>query len=137
LEARALLRINKDATITFLRMRADGLNALAGRRGVAADVGFISYFSQGNICDLSGLVNGRGLAAASNEVRARSCAAQSPEFAFLDSTQRESLQPYLDLRSWVKIDEFPHSNAFAVREVHELLVRTEIAADVLQRNVGD
>ena len=46
----------------FDSMRRQDLGVFAGRPGVAADIGFIGYFADGRICDLSGRVQGREFA---------------------------------------------------------------------------
>jgi len=125
-EGWAVYKIVEDSSEVFLKMRSGDLKALAGKPGIAFDVGFISYFSQAAICDLSGLVNGRAMALASPEDRLRYCLAQSPSFAYLSPSQAAALGGQINFDSWVLCDEYWLSNV-GVREPHYLLVRPELA----------
>lgn len=85
---------------TFLQMRESGLASLRGETIIAGDVGFIGYFSQGNICDIDGLVNGRAVAALSSDLRYQRCAQAKPKALFLTSGQLRSLKSHLNLDDW-------------------------------------
>lgn len=56
--------------------------SVESRRQIAGDVGYIGYFSQGTMCDLSGLVNGRAQAQRSDSERIERCANTHPDFLF-------------------------------------------------------
>jgi hypothetical protein len=100
-DARLMHRVLTTRAHTMkLFMGQDLASALHGQLGVAADVGYISYFSQGMICDLSGLVNGPAAAALSSRQRAIQCAAQHPSFAFVDADQAGELAPLIDFTGW-------------------------------------
>ncbi|MGD0920769.1 MAG: hypothetical protein ABSA70_03275 [Terriglobia bacterium] len=127
-EGRVVRRITADASQVYLEMRSDHLDALVGKPGMAFDVGLISYFSRAQVCDLSGLVNGRALAQAAPEERARYCVAQAPTFAFVTPAQAVSLRSLIDFDSWVLCRKYWLSNV-AVREPHYLLVRPDVARE--------
>lgn len=101
IDARLMYRVLTTRAHTMkLFMGQDLASVLRGQLGVAADVGYISYFSQGTICDLSGLVNGPAAAALSSRQRAIRCAAQHPSFAFVDADQAGGLAPLIDFTGW-------------------------------------
>jgi hypothetical protein len=85
---------------TFLQMRDSGLASLHDDIIVAGDVGFIGYFSQGNVCDVDGLVNGREIAALTPPMRSRRCAESRPKALFLTIEQQRTLGHYLNLEDW-------------------------------------
>ena len=107
-------------------MAADIAQSLQGHLGVAGDVGYISYFSRSNLCDLSGLVNGRATARMSGEARAQNCAAQHPEFALLNSGQADGLGQYLDLSAWKVCGAYDFGN-LRDPDRHYLLVAPALA----------
>ena len=53
-----VLRVDRGRSQNLSAMQNGHLNVLHGE-GLAADVGYIGYFSQAPICDLNGLINGR------------------------------------------------------------------------------
>ncbi|PYU94284.1 MAG: hypothetical protein DMG25_07170 [Acidobacteria bacterium] len=126
-EGRTVRRITADASGVFLEMRNDHLEALQGKLGVALDIGLISYFSKGEICDLGGLVNGRARAQATFEERERDCSAQSPAFAYLTTDQTRELRGLIDFHSWLVCRQYRLSNVDS-RQVHYLLLRPDLAA---------
>lgn len=85
---------------TFLQMRDSGLASLHEDTIVAGDVGFIGYFSQANICDVDGLVNGREVAALPQSKRYQRCAEATPKALFLTAEQQEALGRYLNFQEW-------------------------------------
>jgi hypothetical protein len=117
-------RVAAGRSSTFDTLRRQPLDRLAGQPGVAADVGFIGYFSQGDICDLAGLVNGRTAAALSNSARADRCAAAHPVFAFLTIPQMGLLSYRLSWRDWVACEFVDFTNAGSA-DRHFLLVRNQ------------
>jgi hypothetical protein len=109
--------------LTFLKMRSSDFNDFQGKEVVAADIGFIGYFSDGQVCDLDGLVNGRAAAKASVDQRYRSCAQTHPVALFLSSAQMQRLGLYLDLHDWVPCQTFDFVNVRSL-DRHYLLVPT-------------
>ena len=80
------LRIDRGRSRTLVEMRGSHLDRLRGD-GLAADVGFIGYFSQAPICDTNGLINGRAAAALTVEKRMEACMAKRPSFLFATDQQ--------------------------------------------------
>jgi hypothetical protein len=119
-------RIFRDQSRSILAMRSQHLEALANRTGVAFDVGLISYFSNGHICDLSGLVNGRTMAHETIERRADYCARQSPAFAYLTTSQASFFGGFVNLDSWRLCHEYWQPSAGG-GEPHYLLVTRDVA----------
>lgn len=113
---------------TFQQMRAAGLNNLSGHLMLADDIGFISYFTQANVCDLNGLVNGRAFAALTQAQRIQACVDRHPEALFLTTLRVRMLQSYIPNldQDWIacKRIDFPnvHSN-----DTHYLVVRKPLA----------
>ena len=107
-------------------MTEDIAASLQRRLGVAGDVGYISYFSRSNICDLSGLVNGRMTARMSADQRVQNCAAQHPEFALLNSSQADGIGADLDMSLWKVCGEYDFGN-LRDTDRHYLLVAPELA----------
>jgi hypothetical protein len=84
------LRIDRGRSRTFVEMRGSNLDRLRGE-GLASDVGFIGYFSQAQICDTNGLINGRAAAAMTAEKRTEACMLKHPSFLFATDQQIGSL----------------------------------------------
>lgn len=107
---------------TFLEMRAAHLGRLfEDKTIVAADVGFITYFSKGRMCDLAGLVNGKTAAALSSEQRIAYCEQQSPAMLFLTAGQARRVQGLMDLSGWTVCGVFDFTNVGS-NDRHYLLV---------------
>lgn len=126
LEGSVVGRIFGDEAATLLAMRSQHLETLADKPGVAFDVGLISLFSGGRICDLSGLVNGRQMAQDTTEHRAIYCARRAPAFAYLTPSQAGFFKGFMNLDSWYVCHEYWESNV-GTREPHYLLVRPDFA----------
>ncbi|MGI8771701.1 MAG: hypothetical protein ACR2JE_09710 [Acidobacteriaceae bacterium] len=122
IETPAFLRIERGRSATYLAMRRQPLSLLAGQTGIAADVGFIGYFSQANICDLSGLVNGRTAARMSPEMRVRRCVQEQPSFAFVSAPQQSFLANYMHLDDWESCEAVDFTNVGS-SDRHLLLLR--------------
>jgi hypothetical protein len=126
-ESRLMYRVLTTRARTMRSFLATDLApTLHKQLGVAADVGYISYYSQSNICDLSGLVNGRADALMSREQRLKNCAGEHPTFAFLNTNQVASVATVLNISSWRVCGVFDFGN---LREPdrHYLLVAPQIA----------
>jgi hypothetical protein len=126
LEGHIVRRIIGLRGAAFQQMRSQHLEALAGRVGVAYDIGFISYFTHATLCDMGGLVNGREFARMPPDERARRCAASSPGFAYVNAGQRDDLSAWIDFRGWSVCHVYEPSNVFD-RDRHYLLVTPDIA----------
>jgi len=111
---------------TFNELRVANFAGFAGRTVIAGDVGFIGYFSRGDVCDIDGLVNGREAARTSPEQRIARCAAQHPKMLFLTSPQTAAFVGVLDLKQWTVCKHFDFDNVLEV-DRHYLMVRAENA----------
>jgi hypothetical protein len=126
LDSRFIYRVLATRAHTMQRFMSEDLTAaLQGHLGVASDVGYISYFSGGQICDLAGLVNGRAAAAMTADQRVQRCAAQHPEFAFVNASQAGALSQYLDLKDWRVCGQYDFGN-LRVPDRHFLLVAPQL-----------
>lgn len=86
---------------TFLEMRSGHLSQLfRDKTIVAGDVGFITYFTNGRTCDLSGLVGGRAMAMLDYSQRVDICARRSPAMMFLTASQIQNMNSAINLNSW-------------------------------------
>ena len=113
---------------TFQQMRTAGFEGIHGRLLLADDIGFIGYFTQANVCDLNGLVNGRSFAALTQAQRIRACLDQHPDALFLTTLRvgmMRSYIPHLD-EEWIacKKIEFPNVRS---NDTHYLVVRVSLA----------
>jgi hypothetical protein len=75
--------IVESRTTAFLEMRALHLAALQGSEGIAWDVGHLMYFTKAQVCDVSGVVNGRQAAKTPEPQRLENCLQRDVEFVFV------------------------------------------------------
>jgi hypothetical protein len=120
---------------TFAAMRSAGLDIFKGETLVAGDVGFIGYFSGANVCDLSGLVNGREAARLGPRERAYRCASESPAVLFVREDQAKDLSKHIDLRRWVVCQHFDFVNVRSL-DRHYLVVPPQAAGQDCPRMGG-
>jgi hypothetical protein len=95
---------------TFKVMRAEHLDRFQGERLIATDVGFISYFTGADVCDLAGLVNGRGAARLSYPERIRRCASRDPQLLFLGPGQAVQLSKAMEIKDWMVCQRVDFTN---------------------------
>jgi hypothetical protein len=101
---------------------------------IASDVGFISYFTDAQTCDLAGLVNGRTMATMTPEQRMAHCVQQSPAMLFLSSSQIHDIEGYLRLDEWSVCGVYDFTNVRS-NDPHYLIVPSKAASSVcLQLN---
>jgi hypothetical protein len=93
-----VLRVDRGRAENLKAMEQGHLERLHGE-GLAADVGFIGYFSRAPICDFNGLVNGRAAAKMSRPQRAQKCVADRPTFLFLSDSQIALFDLYYGMHS--------------------------------------
>ena len=124
LELPSALHIFAGRSATLERMADANLERLNPGRGLAGDVGFISYFSNTAICDIIGLVNGRAAAQLSLAQRAQACMSERPSFLFVSGTQLGYLREVLHVQDaeWLECGNVAFSNAGS-EDRHWLLVR--------------
>ncbi|HEY6421518.1 MAG TPA: hypothetical protein VIX59_21175 [Candidatus Binataceae bacterium] len=128
-ESMAVHRIIRDRSQVLLAMRAQHLDLLADKRGMAWDIGFISYFSHAQLCDMAGLTGGRAWAQDQPGNRAKICAAWSPDFVFLNPEQIGFVTDYMALDSMLVCHQYRFQNMLTT-ESHYLLVKPEIASEL-------
>jgi hypothetical protein len=97
------------------------LDVLQGKLGVAADVGIIGYFTKANICDLDGLINGREFARLTPQQRNTACAAQKPDFVYLDRSELGTFSGFMPLGNWQVCGEY-EMTGFRYKDIHYLIV---------------
>ncbi|MBV8632227.1 MAG: hypothetical protein JOZ83_14965 [Silvibacterium sp.] len=115
---------------TFLELRAANLGRMfAEKTIVASDVGYITYFTNGRMCDLAGLVNGRAMAAMTSDQRVAYCASRSPAMAFLTLGQIRRVDSAMGLNNWAVCGIFDFTNV-RTDDRHYLIVPPQNADEV-------
>ncbi len=97
------------------------LARLHGVPGIAEDVGFVGYFTQGDICDPYGLVNGRAAARLNYQQRLEHCMALHPRFAFGSDGFLHKVQSFQNLAGWFVCGAYPFENVRS-HDVHFLVM---------------
>ncbi len=113
------------------RMSQQGLRALEGRVGIAADIGFVGYFTRAKIRDLHGLVNGPEVARMSPSAREEWAFLVRPDFIYLEEGMRQALTRRLKDLELVEIARYPIANVTHVME-YGLAVRPELFQQLAQ-----
>ncbi len=111
---------DRGAALNQFREQAQ-LGSLHGQLGIAEDVGFVGYFTQGNICDPYGLVNGRAAAKLKYAQRFDGCMAMHPVFAFGSREFLQKVEFQQSLVGWSVCGAYPFDNVHS-RDVHYLAV---------------
>jgi len=113
---------------TFQQMHSAGFDHLSGHLLFADDIGFIGYFTQSNICDLNGLVNGRSFAALTQTQRIRACVNQHPDALFLTTFRIGLMRSYIPnfSQEWIACKKIDFPNVYS-NDTHYLVVRTPLA----------
>jgi hypothetical protein len=108
---------------TFLAMKGAPMADLEGTFGIAWDVGFVGYFSNGVILDGDGLINGREIARMQKRDRLQNfVSSHSIKFVFANDGQ---LGGFLNLSNWTKRGSVDLPNFGGAVDRHYLLVRTQ------------
>ena len=97
------------------------LASLRGQLGIAEDVGFVGYFTQGDICDPYGLVNGRAAARLTYSQRFEHCVSMHPVFAFGSPEFLQRITRMRSLAGWFVCGAYPFDNVRS-RDIHYLAV---------------
>jgi hypothetical protein len=100
IESKLLYREFRVREQSLAEFRAQHLERLSSMKLVAYDIGYIGYFTESPICDMAGLVNGRARARLSSHERVELCAAERPQYAFLDLSRLGTLNNSLSLKGW-------------------------------------
>lgn len=109
-EGPAAIRTMNGRAQTFLAMRSLPLQQFQGEVGIASDIGFIGYFSDSQVCDTGGLVNGREWATLTSTNRDRACAAKGAAFLFMTAGQLAEYGRWTDLSQWDYCKSFDFTN---------------------------
>ncbi len=128
-ESRTFYRLFQGRGSALTQMRAEHLESLQGQLGIAEDVGFVGYFTRGNICDPYGLVNGRDAARLRYQQRFDHCLAMHPAFAFGGKEFLRRVQGEQSLADWSVCGSYRFDNV-RTEDVHFLVVSPGEAAKV-------
>ncbi len=110
------------------------LDVLEGKLGVASDVGVIGYFSKANICDLSGLVDGRQFARLAQDQRQEVCAASKPDFLYLDMSELGTFSESMPFGNWIVCGEY-EMTGFRYKDIHYLIVPPSTAQQICRETL--
>lgn len=94
--------------------------------GVTYDLGFISYFTDGKLLDMNGLVHGRRFAGAGLQKRLARVETEVPDFLFVTSGQATELAEHVEMDEFtpVRLVEFTNVRG---DDAHYLFVRHPLA----------
>jgi hypothetical protein len=109
-EARALYPMLRSRATLLQQFESEDFKHFESKRGVAVDIGYIGYFSQSDMCDLAGLVNGREKARETSEERMTGCVATRPDFFFLDAATINDLHSLVNFRDWQVCSSYDFRN---------------------------
>jgi hypothetical protein len=107
------------------------LSPLRGRLGIAWDIGFVGYFTDGQVLDVNGLVNGRETAQLTERRRLELHARHPISFAFVNEKQLIDLSGQVDVSEWGCVLHADFPNASGGPDRHWLLV----PQDLTQQNM--
>jgi hypothetical protein len=126
--------IVENRSAAFLQMRALDLEALEGASGIAWDVGYLMYFTKAQVCDVSGLVNGREAARARESQRLDDCLRRDVEFVFVTPDNAAELIEKSGSRfaNWPVCGQYLFQNVSATPP-HYLAVSPKRAARICPR----
>jgi hypothetical protein len=110
------------------------LDVLQGKLGVAADVGIIGYFTKANICDLNGLIDGREFARLTPQQRLTACAAQKPDFLYLDRSELGTFSGFMPLGNWQICGEY-EMTGLRYKDMHYLIVPPSTAEHICRETL--
>lgn len=134
-ECKIMYRVLTTRARTMKVFEGQHLDVLAGKHGIASDVGYIGYFSQANICDMAGLVNGRAAASLSKNARLTACAATHPDFVFVNPGQLKTMARFLPMKGWQVCTHYDFGNARGP-DTHYLLLPPSTAAETCKAIAG-
>jgi hypothetical protein len=125
-------RISAGRSQTYRTFASSNLAALNGRPGIAWDIGFVGYFTEGTIWDVNGLVNGRENAMLSPKDRLIKYAQIPLDFAFANKEQLKALRDAGLAQNWVCILHADFPNASLKPDRHWLLVSPDFKNILLE-----
>jgi hypothetical protein len=124
-------RVLENRVGTVRRFEGQHLEQLRDEHGVAADIGYIGYFTQARLCDLAGLVNGRAAARLTRIARAQACLATQPDFIFGTTGQLGLLAELMDLGNWQICGRYDLVNVSTL-DAHYLIAPPRLAPRTCQ-----
>src|SRR5271170_7200874 len=128
-EARALYPMLRSRATLLQQFESEDFKHFESKRGVAVDIGYIGYFSQSDMCDLAGLVNGREKARETSEERMTGCVATRPNFFFLDAATINDLHSLVNFRDWQVCSSYDFRNVNSSNR-HYLIVPRANASEL-------
>ncbi len=126
-ESRVFARVFGRREAALRQFRAEPFNGLRGQKGIAEDVGFVGYFTQGDICDPYGLVNGRAAAHLNYDQRFARCMAGHPVFAFGSREFMQKVTHVQPLVGWLVCGVYPLENVRSP-DLHYLVVAPSVVS---------
>jgi hypothetical protein len=129
IESMLLYRVFNARSHSVAEFRAQHLERLNSMKLVAYDIGYIGYFTDSPVCDMAGLVNGRALSKLSFLERAKHCAAERPQYAFLGRSSLGDLNNRLDLKGWSICSVYDFANLRA-SDLHYLIASPAATSEV-------
>ena len=126
--------IVENRSAAFLEMRALDLAALEGTNGIAWDVGHMMYFTKAQVCDVSGLINGREAALAPESARLENCLKRDVDFLFVTPENAAELIEKAGQRfaNWTVCGQYMFQNVSETAP-HYLAVAPARAAQICPR----
>ena len=104
-------RISNGRNKALYTMNDSNLTFLKNDIGLAADIGYIGYFSEASICDMLGLIGGREFAILNTEQRIEECLKKDLGFLFLDIGQIEVIRKKIEyIGQWCVYDKYDFPN---------------------------
>lgn len=125
-ESKTFYRLFKGRGSALDVFRSQNLTGLRDKLGIAEDVGFIGYFTQGDICDPYGLINGRAAARLTYQPRFDHCMSMHPVFAFGSELFLRRVQGEQNLATWFVCGTYRFDNV-RTPDIHFLVVAPEQA----------
>jgi hypothetical protein len=124
IESKLLYGLFRARSQSLAEFRAQHLERLSSMKLAAFDVGYIGYFTESQLCDMAGLVNGRARASLSFHERVKLCAAEHPQYAFVSRFSLGDLNNSLDLKGWSICSVYDFANLRA-SDLHYLIASPE------------
>lgn len=114
---------------TFAAFRSEHLDRLHSLNVVAADIGYIGWFTGAKVCDVDGLVNGREIAHLTEIQRVERCASMNPQVVFMTHGQFGFLWQLPNLWQWSVCGRYDFGNVHHV-DLHYLLAAPSVTKEV-------
>jgi hypothetical protein len=127
-EVRAMYPVLTERADMARKFESQHLEIFQDKRGIAADIGYIGYFTRGDICDLNNLVNGRDKVHLKLGTTMKMCVAEKPDFLFLSPGVLNELSQYTSLEDWKTCDTFDFRNVNSVDSHHLLVPASDLEA---------